>query len=162
MEERESHLGVTPDASSAISDEPQLPMVVHHASHGRDTGISLCEYFTQAITSLTDGASGLLWRHTSHNLRLMGIHRQLPQALLTVAVMVSAKLHEPVAMFIQPGPGVSGSHFLNTVKSLIPGELKVDFTGLTQKVLSQDPAVVDKKVIIVSDVSPSLPPPRPK
>ena len=95
---------------------------------------------------------GPLWHDISGILRRQGIYH-LPQALTTVAAMVSAHVGLPLALFISADQGVNGTQFLTAIESLIHPDLKIEFSRLDQRLLYQKPDLVKGKAIIVYDVN---------
>jgi hypothetical protein len=131
---------------------PGLPTVIDNAPQAGGIGNFISKFFTPEDNNAQGQAIAPLWRFTSQALKAQRIHRHLPQALLTLIAMVSAHLHQPMAMFISPEPGIDGTGFLDSVSRLVHEDLKVDFGGLNLRKLSQNPSVAKGKVVIINDV----------
>jgi predicted transcriptional regulator len=94
---------------------------------------------------------GPLWLDIAACLRAKGVHH-LREALLAVAVMASAHVGLPLALFISAEDGVNGTQFLAAVDGLIPADMKVEFSRLSDKILRSDPTLVKGKVVVLYDV----------
>jgi len=150
MEFREKPTGQ--DDSEITPIQPGLPAVIDGASQDGGIGTYISNFFPHAGT-LQGQATGPLWLYASQALKSRGIHRHLPQALLTLIALVSAHLNEPLALFISADLGIDSAQFLYSVSSLIHEGLKVDFSGLTRKILAQNPLLVKGKAILAYDIN---------
>lgn len=154
MEFREKPTGQ--DVLEPTSAQPGLPAVIDRAPQDSGIGTYLSQFFPQA-GNLQGQAIGPLWFHASQALKSLGIHRHLPQALLTLIAMVSAHLNEALALFISADLGIDSTQFLDSVGSLIHEGLKVDFAGLTRKILSHNPLLVKGKAVIAYETNVTRP-----